>query len=189
MTVDVFKPDPDIWNGPYFGADWGFAKDPTTLVRFWIAPNEEGWDLMIEYEAYGNGVDINDLPELFEKIPDSRKYIIRADCSRPETINYLANQGFNIIPAPKWSGSVEDGIAWLRGCDKIIIHDRCKHAIEEARNYSFKVDRLTGDILPLVQKGFDHIWDAVRYGASPMIIAEDEEDVIVYYDPVRISPF
>ncbi|MCK7579870.1 MAG: hypothetical protein MZV65_32035 [Chromatiales bacterium] len=27
-TVDVFEPEP-TWNGPYYGADWGFAQDPT----------------------------------------------------------------------------------------------------------------------------------------------------------------
>jgi len=186
-VVDVFEPQGN-WEGPYFGADWGFAKDPTTLVKFWFAPDGQFWNLMIEHEEYGVGVDINDTPAMFDRIPDSRTHIIYADSSRPETINYMANQGFHILSAPKWSGSVEDGIAWIRGMNKIVIHDRCKHAQEEARNYSYKVDRLTGDVLPQILKGFDHIWDAVRYGASPLIRTEEEEEIVYYYDPVRISP-
>ena len=186
-VVDVFEPQ-DNWEGPYFGADWGFAKDPTTLVKFWFAPDGQFWNLMIEYEVYGVGVDINDTPAMFDRIPESRNHIIYADSSRPETINYIANQGFHIQAAHKWHGSVEDGIAWLRGLNKIVIHDRCKHAQVEARNYSYKIDRLTGDVLPQIQKGFDHIWDAVRYGASPLIKTEENEVIVYYEEPNQISP-
>lgn len=155
------------WNGPYFGADWGFAQDPTVLVRFWISPEQKR--LYIENEAYGVGVDINDTPALFDQVPEARQYMIRADSARPETINHMRRAGFRIEGAPKWSGSVEDGVAWLRSFEEIIIHDRCRHAIDEARNWQYKVDRLTGDVLPQLEKGSDHIWDAVRYGAAPLI--------------------
>lgn len=163
--IDAFGPEenkkgqmvyPPSWFGPYFGADWGFAKSPTVLVRFWIATTGDSWDLMIEYEAYGVEVDINDTPELFDHVPDSRKYVIRADSARPETINYMVNHGFKVISAPKWPGCVEDGISWIRSCNKIIIHDRCIHMADEARNYSYKIDKLTGDILPDVVQLWDH---------------------------------
>jgi len=168
--VDVFKPDPETWDGPYYGADWGFANDPTTLVRFWLAPGEYGGKrLMIDYEAYGVGVDLFDTPAMFDKVPGCRGYLIRADCARPETISHMKRAGFRMEGAAKWSGSVEDGVTWLRGCESIIIHNRCTHAIEEARNWSYKVDRLTGDVLPQLREGSDHIFDAVRYGAAPLI--------------------
>jgi phage terminase large subunit len=163
-TVDVFDPGDD-WDGPYFGADFGFAVDPTTLVKFWIYESK----LYIEHEVYGVGVDLDDTPAMFDRIPGSRDYIIRADCSRPETISHLKRRGFKITGAPKWAGSVEDGVAWLRSCEQIVIHDRCKHTIEEARNWSYKTDRLTGDVLPQLRDGFEHCWDGVRYGASPLI--------------------
>lgn len=162
--VDVFEAAEE-WDGPYYGADWGFSNDPTALVRFWIYDNK----LMIEHETYGVGVDLDDTPEMFDRVPGARDYMIRADCARPETISHMRRRGFKIEGAPKWGGSVEDGIAWLRSFEKIVIHDRCKHTIEEARNWSYKVDRLTGDVLPQLRDGFDHIWDAVRYGGSPLI--------------------
>jgi phage terminase large subunit len=40
--VDDFQPvtgDRDMaknWNGPYFGADWGFSTDPTVLLKMWV---------------------------------------------------------------------------------------------------------------------------------------------------------
>jgi phage terminase large subunit len=68
------------WDGPYFGADWGFSQDPTVLVKMWVHDKR----LYIEHEAYGIGVDIVSTPALFDRVPDSRRYVIRADCARPE---------------------------------------------------------------------------------------------------------
>lgn len=175
--VDEFQPQ-DSWDGPYYGADWGFAKDPTTLVRFWLTP--EG-ALMVEHEAYGVGVDLDDTPAMFDAVPGVRDHKIRGDCARPETISHLSRRGFRIEGAPKWSGSVEDGVAWLRSRPEIVIHPRCTNAIKEARMWSYKVDRLTGDVLPKLADGHEHIWDAVRYGAAPMIRSREAPQLIVGY--------
>ena len=155
------------WNGPYFGADWGFARDPTVLLKMWIF----GKTLYIEREAYRVGCELNDTPAMFDSISDSRKYRIYADNARPETISHVKNSpgGFNIVPCDKWSGSVEDGIAFLRGFEKIVIHPSCKNTITEARLYSYKTDRLSGDVLPDVVDKHNHCWDAARYGLGPMI--------------------
>lgn len=162
--TDEFTPGKD-WI-PYFGADFGFSQDPSTLVKAYI---HDG-DLYIEREAYAVGVELDDMPALYDSIPGSRDYVIRADCARPETISHLKRRGFKIEAAPKWSGSVEDGIEHLRGAyRKIIIHPRCKNMINEARTYSYKTDRLTGDILPIILDANNHLWDALRYALSPMI--------------------
>lgn len=50
----------DLWKKSerlLFGADFGFAKDPSTLIRMFILDN----NLYIEYEAYGNGVELDDM--------------------------------------------------------------------------------------------------------------------------------
>ncbi|MCK2149521.1 phage terminase large subunit [Marinobacter alexandrii] len=174
--VDEFEPK-ESWDGPYYGADWGFAKDPTTLVRFWLKPDGA---LMIEHEAYGVGVDLDDTPDMFDTVPESRKHKIRGDCARPETISHLSRRGFNVEAAAKWSGSVEDGVAWLRSRPEIVIHPRCTNTLREARMWSYKVDRLTGDILPKLADGNEHIWDAVRYGAAPIIQYRGYDMMAVY---------
>lgn len=154
------------WDGPYYGADWGFAQDPTTLVRCWI----NGRTLHVEHEAYAVGVDIDATPEMFDRVPGAREHTVRADSARPETISYMQRHGYPRMTAvPKWSGSVEDGIAHLRQYERIVIHPRCKYAAQEARLYSYKVDRLTGDILADVVDANNHIWDAVRYALNPLI--------------------
>lgn len=164
-TVEEFEPELG-WDGPYQGADWGFAVDPTVLVRVWL--REDGC-LMVEREAYAVGCDLDDTPELFDSVPGSRKHIIRADSARPETISHMARRGFSIIGADKWPGSVEDGVAYLRSVPKIIIHPRCKHTIQESRVWSYKTDRLTGDVLPKLVDLHNHCWDAIRYACGPMV--------------------
>ncbi|MBQ0268553.1 PBSX family phage terminase large subunit [Providencia huaxiensis] len=159
----------DLWQQAdrlLFGADFGFAKDPNTLLRQFILND----CLYIEYEAYGVGVELDHMPEFYDKIPEARKWPIKADSARPETISYLKRQGFNISAAKKWQGSVEDGITHLRGFKQIIIHPRCKETAKEARLYSYKTDRITGEVLPVILDANNHCWDAVRYGLDGYIV-------------------
>lgn len=166
-SIETFEPQHN-WNGPYYGVDWGFAADPTTMVRCWLSEN--GRTLFIEHEAYGEHVETVDMPQLFDRVPDARQHVIRADSSRPEMISHLRKHGYSgMRAADKWPGSVEDGVSYLRGLDDIVIHPRCKHAIEEARLWSYKVDKLTGDPLPKLADGNEHIYDAVRYALAPII--------------------
>ena len=69
----------------------------------------------------------------------------------------------------KWPGSVQDGVAHLRSYAEIVVHPRCKDFINESRLYSYKVDRLTGDILPDIVDAHNHIIDSTRYALSPLI--------------------
>ncbi len=168
VAIEPFEPTND-WDGPYFGADWGFSQDPTTLVKVWLADRR----LYIDHEAYGVGVEIDHTPAMFDAVPGVRTHVIRADSARPETISYMQRAGFQIIGAPKWPGSVEDGVAHLRSYEQIVINPRCKHAAEESRLWKYKTDRLTGDVLPVLQDGNEHIWDAVRYALAPIIQRRD----------------
>jgi phage terminase large subunit len=148
-----------------FGADWGFAKDPTVLIRCFVRDQ----DLYIDHEAVGHGIDIDKIPELFRSIPGTDKYKIWADAARPETISYISQNGFHIEGAPKWPGSVEDGIAFIRSFRQIIIHPRCKNTIYEMGAYSYKIDKQTQEVLPIVVDAKNHCVDSIRYGLSPLI--------------------
>jgi phage terminase large subunit len=145
----------DLWQQAdrlFFGADFGFARDPSTLVRCFILDNR----LYIDYEAYGVGVEIDELPQLYRSVPESTKWPIKADCARPETISYLKRHGFNIEGAEKWPGSIEEGISFIRSFDKVVIDPRCVHTADEFRLYSYKTDRLTGEVLPVVLDKNNH---------------------------------
>jgi len=163
-VIGDFDPKPD-WDGPYFGADWGYSKDPTTLVKCWAYKNI----LYVEHEAYGVGVELDEVPSLFGSVPGSKKHTIRADSSRPDTISHVKSKGFPLlVGCEKGKGSVEDGVAHLRSYEKIVIHPRCKHAIDEASLWSWKVDK-SGDILPILIDKHNHIMDGLRYALEPLI--------------------
>lgn len=149
----------------YFGCDWGFSQDPTAITRCFIENN----CLYIDYEAGGVGIEMEEIPALFDKVPKSRRWKIRADSARPETISYVKRHGFNCVPAEKWKGSIEDGIEYLRSFKKIYIHPRCKHTYEEFKHYSYKTDRVNGDILPIVVDAWNHYIDSIRYALEPYI--------------------
>lgn len=148
-----------------FGADWGFARDPNTLIRCFIQDN----NLYIDRELYAVGVELDQLPAFYRAMPNIEHSKILADNSRPETINFMKKKGFWIDGAKKWGGSVMDGVAILKGFDKIYIHERCKHTADEFRFYSYKVDRLSNEILPVIEDKFNHCIDAVRYALDGYI--------------------
>jgi len=145
-----------------FGADWGFATDPSVLVRSWIDGNR----LYVDYEAYGVGIEIVNLPTLFMSVPEAEKWPIVADSARPETISHMRNHGFpKIYPAIKGAKSLEDGVAFLQRFD-IVVHPRCKHLIDELTMYSYKTDPLTNLLTPILEDKDNHVIDALRYACE-----------------------
>ena len=159
-TVEDFELRP----GTIFrlGADWGFATDPSCLVRCSI----EGNRLYVDYEAYGVGIEIVNLPALFMSVPEAEKWPIVADSARPETISHMRNHGFpKIYPAIKGAKSLEDGVAFLQSFD-IVVHPRCKHLIDELTMYSYKTDPLTNLLTPILEDKDNHVIDALRYACE-----------------------
>lgn len=165
-----------------FGADWGFSNDPTVLVRGHI----EGRTLYIDYEAAQVGCEIMDIPELFLSVPESEKWPIIADSSRPETISHVRKHGFpKIVKAVKGKGSIEDGIEFLKTYD-IVIHPRCPITIKEFTNYRYKIDEGVIDPVtnrPIVTNQLEdkdnHVIDSVRYmleGARRLQKASKDEE-------------
>lgn len=166
----------------FYGGDFGFAADPSVLLRCYIDDNT----LYIDYEAYGYGVELDDLPIMYTGgtdskknewpgIPGAREWPIKADGARPETISYLKRKGFKISAAEKWKGSVEDGIEHILGFKRVVIHKRCVKMAQEARLYSYRTDprQLDADgnpvVLPEVVDDWNHGWDSCRYSLDGYI--------------------
>jgi phage terminase large subunit len=175
-----------------FGADWGFANDPTALVRCHV----EGRNLYVDQEAVEVGCEIDETPYLFtgDRKPDgwprdekfvngptpdapkrkrrqgiegATKWLIRADSARPETVSYMKRHGFRITSAVKGQGSLEDGVEFLRSFN-IIVHPRCVNVAEELKLYSYKIDPQTEEILPLLDDKNNHTIDALRYALEEL---------------------
>lgn len=177
-----------------FGADFGFSVDPSVLSRSFLGrwesepgksrviADDASRDLFIDYEAYRVGCDVDHTPALFAGdapdgrwqnpygdvgIPGALSWPIIADSSNPQTISFLKRMGLNVRPAKKGPGSIEEGVNFLKSY-RIWIHVRCKKTADEFLFYSFKVDKATGLILPVLEDKKNHVIDATRYAVEDM---------------------
>jgi phage terminase large subunit len=117
----------------------------------------------VDYEAYMVGCEIDNLPNLFDRVPESRKWFITADSARPETIDYMQRHGYpRMNAAIKGAKSIEEGVQFLQSYD-IVVHPRCQHLIDELTLYSYETDPLTGTVLPKLADKNNHLIDALRY--------------------------
>lgn len=156
-TVDDFeRPPGTIFR---FGIDWGYARDPTVIVRGSV----EGNRLYIDYEAWMVGCEIVNLPGLFRTIPESDKWWMTADSARPETISHMQRNGYpKISSSRKGRGSIKEGIEFLNSFD-IVIHPRCKHVIDDFSNYKYKIDPDTDLVTNIIVDKNADAPDATRY--------------------------
>lgn len=153
-------PENVVW---FYGADWGFANDETAAVRCCIPDDHT---LYIDAEVYELGVPTEALPRLLDGLPDARKWPMRGDSARPETIDYIKRHGFpKLRAARKGKGSVEDGVSFLQGMD-IIVHPACANMQRELSSYAYKTDPRTGEILPVIEDKNNHLIDALRYAVE-----------------------
>lgn len=167
------EPQQQRW---FHGNDFGFSDSPNALVRSFITGQYPSETLWIENEVFGHGTEIDNLPALFDKMDTARTWPIKADSARPELISHLSRQGFNIVAAEKWPGSVEDGIAHMRMFENINIHkNNCPRTLQEFGLYSYKVDKSkldkTGkvEVLPTIVDKHNHGISAIRYGFDGFI--------------------
>jgi phage terminase large subunit len=182
--VEEFESPPEAMHR--LGADFGFTH-PATLIRSHLRGNK----LYIDYEAYKVNCEIDDLPELYSEVPDSRSWPIIADSSRPDTISYLHRHGYpKIFKSIKGKGSIDEGIKFLKKYE-IIVHPRCTHTIDELSMYSWKIDPKTKLILPIPADKENHIIDPLRYAHEGHIRAQKQEDNDrPYYPPIpTTSPY
>jgi phage terminase large subunit len=152
-----------------FGADWGYSKDPTVLIRgFEGASSGIRKTLFIDREVWKIGCSIDHTPKLFDGIDPTRErfardWLITADNARPETIDYMRRNGYpRMMPAKKGPNSVVEGVEFLKSYD-IVVHPRCKHVIDELESYKYKVDPHTNEVSPYLEDKKNHTIDSIRY--------------------------
>lgn len=157
------------------GADWGFSVDPSVLISCYLV----GRTLFVDHEAYMVGCEIVNLPDLFDRVPDARKWFTTADSARPETISHMRKHwSEKINSAIKGPKSLEEGVEWLKSYD-IVVHPRCKHLIDELSLYRYKVDAKTQQILPVLEDKDNHVIDALRYACEGVRRAVAHKPVVV----------
>lgn len=165
VVIEEFDTDED-GERFYYGMDFGYSSDPYAVIRCY----EKDTELFIDQERGGYHIELDELVPLAITMPGMRKRPkIYADSSLPGNISYLNNNGLYVEGAKKYAGSVEDGIRHIKAYSKIHIHPRCKCVIYEFRNYKWKVDQTTKEILPIPIDKNNHYVDALRYALSKQI--------------------
>ena len=163
--IAEFEPGID-WDGPYYGADWGFGPDPTAAVLCWVHDGR----LWVERESYEWGLELDHIADRWQSdLPGIERHVVRCDSAQPQSISYVKRHGIpSATGATKWPGSVEDGVTFLRNYREIVIHPRCEWMIYESRRYRYKTNA-AGDPLPQIVDADNHLIDCLRYALEPLI--------------------
>ena len=146
-----------------FGLDFGYTNDPSALFCGLI--DAKAKTLWVFDEMYEKGMSNE---RIFQKIQSMgyAKERIRADSAEPKSIDRLRELGLvNIKAARKGKDSVNNGIDYLQDF-LMIIHPRCVNFLTEIGNYAWDKDNKTGKVLNKPMDGFNHLMDAMRYGAE-----------------------
>jgi phage terminase large subunit len=150
----------------YFGVDFGYTNDPSTLVKVYV--DEVNKKMYIADEMYQKGM-LN--KEIFQWI-QLRGYqgeIITADSSEPKSIEEIKRLGIRRMKgARKGKDSILHGIQFIQAYE-IIVHPRCKNAEIELQNYTWKKDKTTNEYVNTPEDKYNHLLDALRYAVEDIM--------------------
>lgn len=150
----------------YFGVDFGYTNDPSTLVK--VYADEVNRKLYIADEMYQKGM----LNSEIVKWINLRGYhgeVITADSSEPKSIEEIKRSGVRRMKgARKGKDSIMHGIQFIQAYE-IIVHPRCKNAEIELQNYTWKKDKSTNEYVNVPEEKYNHLLDALRYALEDIM--------------------
>lgn len=146
------------------GIDFGFASDPFAYVVCFLHNNK----LFIFDEIYARGMTNRRAAEAIQGKGFANKMII-CDSAEPKSINDLRMQSLHVRGAKKGPDSIEYGIRFLQGLEKIVIDPvRCPAAAREFSEY--ELERCSdGEFKSTYPDKNNHTIDAVRYALEDEI--------------------
>lgn len=138
------------------GLDFGFTADPTAIVDVY----KYGGNIYLDEKVYKHGMT-NDM--IASELHALKHAATVADSAEMKSITEIRNYGIrNIEPSIKGPDSVRMGIQVMKRY-KMYVTKRSLNLIKEFRNYMWKIDNLTGEILNVPVDKYNHGIDAVRY--------------------------
>ena len=172
------------------GIDWGFASDPAVYLR--VAYDSRTETIVIMDEIYKRGLGNAELvAEIKERGLDhwrgcggyvspfggyssgDARLTIFADSSEPKSIADVNGLGLKVRPCHKEPGCVMYRLKWLQHRRIVIDPKRTPNAAREFQEYSYNVDRRTGEILSSVPDLNNHTIDALAYALDREIYGRD----------------
>ena len=142
----------------FYGMDFGYSNDPTTLVRIGLREGE----LYLQELIYETNLTNQDIGERLLELGIKRTDEIFADSAEPKSIYEIYKMGFNIHATAKGPDSILNGIDIVKRY-KLKILQTSINLQRELKHYKWKED-INGKSLNVPIDKFNHTLDAVRYG-------------------------
>ena len=139
----------------FYGLDFGFSNDPTTIVEVIITDDS----IYIDEKCYQTEMVASDIIRELKKCAESAKII--SESADPRLIREIRNAGINIHPVDKFQGSIEAGINKMLEY-RIFITKNSLKTINEFKNYAYQQDK-DGKWLNKPIDIYNHSIDAIRY--------------------------
>ena len=141
-----------------YGLDFGFASDPTALVRV----RKRDKKIWIEELVYDRGLTMEDLSARLEALGLNKNVSIYADSADPRSIETLRRMGWtNVRPAQKGPDSIRSGIDKIHTY-QVFANPTSANLIEEYYNYAYR----TGTDKPI--DSYNHLMDSLRYAVASL---------------------
>lgn len=137
----------------FYGQDFGFSSDPTTLVA--VAINKDLKRIYVKELLYKSHLTTTQIAEANKNYAD--RGLIIADSAEPRLIEEVKKQRVNIKPVKKPPGSISAGVMILQDYE-IIVEENSSNIVKEFNNhvYADKGAKLYKDT-------WNHLIDAIRY--------------------------
>lgn len=146
------------------GIDFGFAADPFVFIVCCYHNNR----LFIFDEIYAKGVTNNHACESIINKGYANKLIV-CDSAEPKSIHQLREYGLRVCGAKKGPDSIEYGIKFLQGLEKIVIDKvKCPNCAREFSEYELERDS-DGEFRSVYPDRNNHTIDAIRYALESEI--------------------
>lgn len=141
----------------FYGLDFGFTNDPTSLVKFGI----NGGQIFAEELIYERRMTNVDISERLNVLGIPKNATIVADSAEPKSIAELEKLGHNIIAATKGADSIRQGIDLLKRYQINVIG---VNLWKEVEKYAY-VKKGEETLNEPIDKN-NHAIDALRYAAT-----------------------
>lgn len=149
----------------YFGLDFGFAVDPLAFICMHY--DKKRRELYIYNELYGQKMTNRTAARRIK--PLLHGHPITADSAEPKSIAEMRDFGLRVDGAKKGPDSIDYGMRWLQGLEKIHIDKRrAPNAYREFIGYEYERNR-EGQFISAYPDKNNHAIDAVRYGLEPVM--------------------
>jgi phage terminase large subunit len=153
-----FEYTPDQEAEIVYGLDFGFASDPTALVKV----KKKDKRLWVEEVIYHKGLTTEDLSHMMDSAGVPKTASIYADSADPRSIETLRRLGWkNIYAAVKGPDSIRSGIDKIHTF-QVSANPASQNLIEEYYNYAYR----TGTDKPI--DNYNHAMDALRYAVGAL---------------------